>query len=134
GDPNYQIFEYRERHKDGHWVWIECRGACVEWDGDGVPTRIIGTDTDITARKQAEETLSRLSRRLDLALEVSRIGVFEADIEHDTVEWDDRLIAIYGLQGASRQIASDAWAKSLHPDDRERVLGLSDRSVESGRD
>ncbi|MGO7822725.1 EAL domain-containing protein [Rhizobium ruizarguesonis] len=134
GDPNYQIFEYRERHKDGHWVWIECRGACVEWDGDGVPTRIIGTDTDITARKQAEETLSRLSRRLDLALEVSRIGVFEADIEHDTVEWDDRLIAIYGLQGASRQIASDAWAKSLHPDDRERVLGLSDRSVERGRD
>ncbi|MBY5353418.1 EAL domain-containing protein [Rhizobium leguminosarum] len=134
GDPNYQIFEYRERHKDGHWVWIECRGACVEWDENGVPTRIIGTDTDITARKQAEETLSRLSRRLDLALEVSRIGVFEADIERDTVEWDDRLIAIYGLQGASRQIASDAWAKSLHPDDRERVLGLSDRSVESGRD
>ncbi|MBY3097120.1 EAL domain-containing protein [Rhizobium laguerreae] len=134
GDPNYRIFEYRERHKDGHWVWIECRGACVEWDENGVPTRIVGTDTDITARKQAEETLSRLSRRLDLALEISRIGVFEADIEHDTVEWDDRLIAIYGLQGASRQIAGDAWAKSLHPDDRERVLGLADRSVESGRD
>ncbi|NKM34930.1 putative bifunctional diguanylate cyclase/phosphodiesterase [Rhizobium laguerreae] len=134
GDPNYRIFEYRERHKDGHWVWIECRGACVEWDENGVPTRIVGTDTDITARKQAEETLSRLSRRLDLALEISRIGVFEADIEHDTVEWDDRLIAIYGLQGASRQIAGDAWAKSLHPDDRERVLGLADCSVESGRD
>ncbi|MGO8117536.1 EAL domain-containing protein [Rhizobium leguminosarum] len=133
-DPNYQVFEYRERHKDGHWVWIECRGACVEWDENGVPTRIIGTDTDITARKEAEETLSRLSRRLDLALEVSRIGVFEADIEHDTVEWDDRLIAIYGLQGASRQIGGDVWAKSLHPDDRERVLGLSDRSVESGSD
>ena len=115
GDPNYQIFEYRERHKDGHWVWIECRGACVEWDENGVPTRIVGTDTDITARKEAEETLSRLSRRLDLALEISRIGVFEADIENGTVEWDERLIAIYGLQGASRQIGSDAGKKSSIP-------------------
>ncbi|WEA27659.1 putative bifunctional diguanylate cyclase/phosphodiesterase [Rhizobium binxianense] len=134
GDPDFQIFEYRERHRDGHWIWIDCRGACVEWDESGVPTRIVGTDTDITARKEAEETLSRLSRRLDLALEISRIGVFEADIDNDTVEWDERLIAIYGLQGAARQIASDAWAKSLHPEDRERVLGLSDRSVESGSD
>ncbi|MEB3046645.1 putative bifunctional diguanylate cyclase/phosphodiesterase [Rhizobium mulingense] len=134
GDPDYQIFQYRERHRDGHWVWIDCRGACVEWDENGVPTRIVGTDIDITARKEAEETLSRLSRRLDLALEISHIGVFEADIENDTVEWDDRLIAIYGLQGASHQIASDAWAKSLHPDDRERVLGLAGRSVESGSD
>ncbi|MBX4996554.1 putative bifunctional diguanylate cyclase/phosphodiesterase [Rhizobium lentis] len=134
GDPDYQIFQYRERHRDGHWVWIDCRGACVEWDENGVPTRIVGTDIDITARKEAEETLSRLSRRLDLALEVSRIGVFEADLENDIVEWDDRLIAIYGLQGAARKIGGDAWAKSLHPDDRARVLGLADRSVESGSD
>jgi diguanylate cyclase (GGDEF)-like protein/PAS domain S-box-containing protein len=134
GDPDYQIFQYRERHRDGQWVWIDCRGACVEWDENGVPTRIVGTDIDITARKEAEETLSRLSRRLDLALAISHIGVFEADIENDTVEWDDRLIAIYGLQGASHQIAGDAWAKSLHPDDRERVLGLAGRSVESGSD
>ncbi|AJC79523.1 GGDEF/EAL domain-containing protein [Rhizobium etli bv. phaseoli str. IE4803] len=134
GDPDYQVFQYRERHRDGHWVWIDCRGACVEWDENGVPTRIVGTDVDITARKEAEETLSRLSRRLDLALAISHIGVFEADIENDTVEWDDRLIAIYGLKGAPHQIAADAWAKSLHPDDRERVLGLAGRSVESGSD
>ncbi|OWV70974.1 diguanylate cyclase [Rhizobium sp. R634] len=134
GDPDYQIFEYRERHRDGRWIWIECRGACVEWDEAGVPTRIVGTDTDITARKEAEETLSRLSRRLDLALEISRIGVFEADIEQDMVEWDDRLMAIYGLQGISRQNAGEVWARSLHPDDRDRVLGLVDRSVASGSD
>lgn len=132
GDPDYQIFEYRERHRDGRWIWIECRGACVEWDEAGVPTRIVGTDTDITARKEAEETLSRLSRRLDLALDISRIGVFEADIEENMVEWDDRLMAIYGLQGISRRNAGEIWAKSLHPDDRERVLGLVNRSVASG--
>ncbi len=102
GDPDYHVFEYRERHRDGHWVWIECRGACVEWNENGAPARIVGTDTDITARKEAEEMLEHLSRRLDLALEITRIGVFEADLEAGTVEWDDRLMAIYGVEGTPR--------------------------------
>jgi diguanylate cyclase (GGDEF)-like protein/PAS domain S-box-containing protein len=122
GDPAYRIFEYRERHKDGHWVWIECRGACVEWDENGVPTRIIGTDTDISQRKAAEEMLAHVSRRLDLALEISRIGVFEADINKDEVEWDDRLLAIYGIDGTPNLKPSSFWEETLHPDDRERVL------------
>jgi diguanylate cyclase (GGDEF)-like protein/PAS domain S-box-containing protein len=130
GDPDYQVFEYRERHKDGHWVWIECRGACVEWDEHGNPARIVGTDTDITARKRAEEMLEHLSRRLDLALDITRIGVFEADLEADAVEWDDRLLAMYGLEGTPRVKPGEAWEKMLHPDDRVRALSRLDESLD----
>jgi diguanylate cyclase (GGDEF)-like protein/PAS domain S-box-containing protein len=130
GDPNYQIFEYRERHKDGHWVWIECRGACVEWDAQGTPTRLVGTDTDISARKAAEERLAHMSRRLDLALDISNIGVFEADIDASTVEWDARLVAIYGIERPSGEAVDDAWTKSLHPDDRERVFATIADAIE----
>lgn len=130
GDPNYGVFSYRERHKDGRWIWIECRGACVEWNEDGVPTRIIGTDADITERKLAEELLANTSRRLNLALEISRIGVFEADIEKDEVEWDDRLMSIYGLDGTPRIKSGDFWESTLHPDDRERVIKRVDEHLE----
>ncbi|WP_183929281.1 putative bifunctional diguanylate cyclase/phosphodiesterase [Rhizobium mongolense] len=133
GDPDYHVFEYRERHKDGHWVWIECRGACVEWDENGAPARIVGTDTDITARKRSEEMLEHLSRRLDLALEISRIGVFEADLNAGTVEWDDRLLAMYGLEGTPRLKLSEAWEQALHPDDRERTLKNLEASLEKDR-
>ncbi|MFA1622589.1 putative bifunctional diguanylate cyclase/phosphodiesterase [Rhizobium mongolense] len=133
GDPDYHVFEYRERHKDGGWVWIECRGACVEWDENGVPARIVGTDTDITARKRSEEMLEHLSRRLDLALEISRIGVFEADLNAGTVEWDDRLLAMYGLEGTPRVKLSEAWEQALHPDDRERTLKNLEASLEKDR-
>ncbi len=129
GDPDYHVFEYRERHRDGHWVWIECRGAPVEWDESGAAQRVVGTDTDITARKETGEMLAQLSRRLDLALQISDIGVFEADIDHETVEWDDRLIAIYGLKGFDRRTAVTAWPQAIHPDDRERVLGTVERHV-----
>ncbi|AJD41410.1 GGDEF/EAL domain-containing protein [Rhizobium gallicum bv. gallicum R602sp] len=133
GDPDYHVFEYRERHKNGGWVWIECRGACVEWDENGAPARIVGTDTDITARKRSEEMLEHLSRRLDLALEISRIGVFEADLNAATVEWDDRLLAMYGLEGTPRVKLSEAWEQALHPDDRERTLKNLDASLEKDR-
>ena len=47
-------FEYRERHRDGHWMWILSRGRPVEWMPDGDVARIIGTDTDITSLKEEE--------------------------------------------------------------------------------
>ncbi|WP_132956873.1 EAL domain-containing protein [Rhizobium sp. BK251] len=120
GDPEFAVFEYRERHKDGHWIWIECRGACVEWDETGKTTRIVGTDIDITDRKEAEEKLADLSRRLDLALDISRIGVFEADLDGEQVEWDERLLAIYGVEGTEKVKQGDFWERLLHPEDRER--------------
>lgn len=57
GDSDYFDVEFRQRHKDGHWVWINARGKVVERDDEGKPVRMSGTHLDITARKQAEETI-----------------------------------------------------------------------------
>ena len=54
GELKQNSFEYRERHRDGHWMWILSRGRPVEWMPDGSVARIIGTDTDITSIKEAE--------------------------------------------------------------------------------
>ncbi|MCM2476980.1 EAL domain-containing protein [Rhizobium sp. CG5] len=134
GDPNYTTFEYRERHKDGHWVWIECRGACVEWDADGQPARIIGTDTDISGRKASEEMLARMSRRLKLALEVSRIGVFEADFDAGTAQWDEGMLGIFGLSGERGETTVEIggkWEQMLHRDDAKRVFERVDYHVQN---
>lgn len=49
--------EFRARHKDGHWVWILCRGRVVERDCNGRAIRMSGTNLDITERKQSEAAL-----------------------------------------------------------------------------
>ena len=54
GELKQNSFEYRERHRDGHYIWILSRGKPVEWMPDGSVARIIGTDTDITSLKLAE--------------------------------------------------------------------------------
>ncbi len=122
GDPDYSVFQYRELHRDGHYVWIECRGACVERDADGRPARIIGTDTDISARKQQEEWLEGLSRRLKLAIDISGIGIFETDFEAGTSEWDEGMRRIFEVESDCQVQIGGFWESKLHPEDRARTL------------
>lgn len=51
---DYQV-EYRIKHADGHWVWIEDRGRAVERDNEGRVLRMLGTRRDISARKGQEQ-------------------------------------------------------------------------------
>jgi diguanylate cyclase (GGDEF)-like protein/PAS domain S-box-containing protein len=48
--------EYRMRHRDGSYRWMLCRGIAVRKE-DGTAYRMAGSQTDITARKQAEAQL-----------------------------------------------------------------------------
>ena len=118
GEAPFNVFSYRERHRDGHWVWIESRGAVVEYGADGKPVRIAGTDTDITERKEAEEQLAQVSRRLELALDISRIGVFDVNLRSQEVRWDDRMVEMYGL---TQEPDGMTFERALHPDDRDRA-------------
>ena len=48
--------EYRIRASDQSYRWMLCRGLAV-WDEHGTTTRIVGSQTDITDRKRAEQRL-----------------------------------------------------------------------------
>lgn len=58
GKTEFFEAEFRMRHKDGHWIWILNRGKAIERDAEGRLIRAIGSLTDITRRKQAEERLT----------------------------------------------------------------------------
>jgi diguanylate cyclase (GGDEF)-like protein/PAS domain S-box-containing protein len=122
--------EYRERHRNGQYIWISSLGSPIEWFPDGKPRRIIGTDTDITERKNSEDQLLRLSRRLELALEVSRIGLFEANLDTGELFWDGQVRQIYGI-GDDEPIGPTFWETSLHPDDSAMARHRVAKAVES---
>jgi len=58
--------ENRLRMKSGEFRWNLDRGRVVAWDKDGRPTRMVGTDSDITRRKLAEERLRQSESELRL--------------------------------------------------------------------
>jgi diguanylate cyclase (GGDEF)-like protein/PAS domain S-box-containing protein len=124
---HFRVLEYRERHRDGHYIWILSRGGPVAWNEQGQETRVIGTDTDITEKKAAEEQLDRLSQRLELALDASHIGVWEHNLETHTTVWDDRMYAIYGLP--PHRDLGQGWEDRTHPEDRAAAAADFDRAV-----
>ena len=56
--PRYEC-EYRIRAEDGAWKWVVSRGVVVTRDATGKPTGMTGTLSDITASKEAQETIWR---------------------------------------------------------------------------
>lgn len=76
-----EAFEYRERHQDGHWMWILARGNTVAWTPDGRPARAIGTDTDITNLKAVEANLAEEKERLRVTLQSIGDSVISTDAE-----------------------------------------------------
>jgi PAS domain S-box-containing protein len=81
--------EFRVRARSGEWRWVYVRAKSVAATAGGLPTRILGTMQDITARREAEEALraSQASTR-KLSLVASRtdnlVIIFTAD---GRVEW-----------------------------------------------
>jgi PAS domain S-box-containing protein len=53
--PSVQEVEFRLRHRDGHYLHILSRGKVVARSADGMPSRVVGTHSDITRLKEAED-------------------------------------------------------------------------------
>ncbi|GGO82423.1 GGDEF domain-containing protein [Marinobacterium nitratireducens] len=61
GDAPVYRNEHRMLCKDGSYRWIIDSGMVCAWDDDGQPLRVVGTHTDITRLKEAEQKLRQAS-------------------------------------------------------------------------
>ncbi|MEH2432977.1 MAG: GAF domain-containing protein [Nostoc sp.] len=66
----FYVCEYRVQCQDGSYKWILDRGQAL-WDASGDIVRMVGSYTDITDRKQADEELKWQNLRSQLFAEIT---------------------------------------------------------------
>jgi len=82
------------------------------------------TDVKIAGKALAnsEKDLLSMTRRLQLATQTARIGVWEWDIKSDKLYWDDLMFELYGIVNKNSPRESyRSWLRCLHPDDRNKT-------------
>ncbi|WP_200325852.1 response regulator [Sphaerospermopsis aphanizomenoides] len=57
---------HRIKHRNGNYIWIAAKGKCI-CDEQGNPYRVVGTITDITEKKLAEEQLKSAKEEAEIA-------------------------------------------------------------------
>jgi diguanylate cyclase (GGDEF)-like protein/PAS domain S-box-containing protein len=72
GETEHFRLEHRMKSANGKWLWVLTRGLAVR-GADGRPSRMAGSQSDITARKVAEEKLQHDALHDDLTCLANRV-------------------------------------------------------------
>ncbi|SFW75843.1 PAS domain S-box protein [Chitinophaga sancti] len=79
GNKSSHQCEYRIKNSQGEYTWILDRGMVMARGNDNVPERVVGTHSNITERKQAEETLQRSEEKYRNIIANMHLGLMELD-------------------------------------------------------
>ena len=103
------ISEHRILCKDGSYKWVLDRGKVIAWTDNGKPKRVVGTKTDITKRKLAEEELRQSERKLQAIFKGSNDAILLLT-EKGFFDCNPKALEMF-------KIPSKTSIKNIHPAD-----------------
>ncbi len=93
--------------------------------------RLVGErQQNIRVLRDREAELAELSRRLGLALDASKVGVWDFNFDTGVLVWDDRMDELYGYPPTGRRHSYSDWRDRLHPEDLARAEAEFREAVE----
>ncbi len=122
--------EFRQRTRDGSWIWVLSLGSLTARSADGQPLRMLGTHTDITKRKLAEDALEHSEERFRTLTESAPILIYLTDDKGDCIYVNRRWCEAAGMTPA--EAAGKGWLNGLHEDDRATIGEQWTKAVQSG--
>lgn len=125
--------EYRVASPDGSVRWLASRGRPQKAPFGGTH-RVMGVTMDITERKRAETELRENTERMAAAVDVARLGCYEARWDQQRIVLEDRIRDLVGVPPEEEHRVLDYWLERVHPEDRDRVLEVRHTLLTGGND
>tara|TARA_R110000868_G_scaffold326453_1_gene587413 strand:+ start:63 stop:2249 length:2187 start_codon:yes stop_codon:yes gene_type:complete len=116
----------------GRTIWVRVQ-AETEWI-NGKLHRIYGSIQDIDERKKTEQEIMEAKIRYELASKASTIGIWEWNMEKNTIVWDETMQKLYQRNICQSVDQYAEWKLSLHPDDREYQDSLIQETLLGNKD
>lgn len=96
---------------------------------DGQIEGIYGVLKDITHSYKAEKALAQSEKSLNDAQKIARIGSWELDLVNDSLQWSDELFSVFGIEKDGFTANFEAFAKTIHPDDRDEFMAQQNATL-----
>jgi PAS domain S-box-containing protein len=129
GETDTYQMEKRYFHKDGHIVWVLLSVSLV-WDPGGKPVHFISGIQDITARKQAEESIRLLNA--DLARRAAELEAANRELESFSYSVSHDLRAPLRSVNSFAKILLEEHADELSAEARHYLEVVSDSGKQMG--
>ena len=126
--------EYRFRRNDGSYCWVNDEQGVIR-DEKGEPIEIIGSWSDITARKQLEEAEATARERLStlLASVPAVIYSFKASGDFAPIFVSENIKRVFGYRPDEYLENADFWRTRVHPKDLDAVEAEQVKLFKAGR-
>ncbi|MEH2149468.1 PAS domain S-box protein [Nostoc sp.] len=102
--------EYRIRNKNNQYISVLDQGIVVQRDADRKPVRLVGSTTNISERKQAEEAVQASEERLRSFVKANIVGILFGDVNGSITEANDEFLRIVGYTQEDIQTGKLCWA------------------------
>jgi PAS domain S-box-containing protein len=132
GKTSSAIVENRMLCKDGSWRWVLGRGMVVSRDATGQPLRMIGTNSDITERKQAEKALQRVHVMMERTENMAHLASFEWEVDANVVTWSPEMFRIFGRDPALGIPNLEGQAALYTPESTQMLFDAVSKAVSDG--
>jgi adenylate cyclase len=118
------IAEYRFRKKDGIYCWVSDAQRLIR-DAKGQPLEVVGSWSDISERKRAEQAEAATRERLEklLAHSPAVIYSFKASGDYAPTFISRNVKDLLGYDPEEYLDSPDFWRSRVHPNDSARILG-----------
>jgi adenylate cyclase len=126
--------EYRFLKKDGTYCWVNDAQQLIR-DEQGQPAEVVGSWSDISKRKRAEEAAAAARDRVDhlLAKSPAVIYSFKASGDYAPTFISRNVKDLLGYDPEEYLESPDFWRTRVHPKDSERILSEYSRLFAEGR-